>query len=474
MKARDPSGMPKTLPQRIHKALRAWHTEKPDGDLNDFLLARQLKAKREGVNAHLISNEILLSGLERLKQTDDGAANLLEWRFLNRETANATAYRLNVSEDIVFQRQRAAIILLADVIWNQEKELREQRRQQVEARLEPPTYTRLFGVADKQGELRKRLESPVEPWIVAVEGLGGIGKTSLADAMTRELANDTHFQDIAWVSARRRLFQLTGEIVIQPEAAVLTLEELVDRCIDQLGLTALRHRTDSEKVAGLRSFLKAQPCLLVIDNLETVADYYTLTTQLMTLVNPSKALLTTRYSLADVSGVSVLTLEQLARSDAHLLIRHEARTRGLTDLADAPEKDLDPIYKVTGGNPLAVKLIVGQIHNLSLPVALARFAGGQGRPVEELLHYFFEEAWQSLDLDCRQVLRAMLLVAEEGGPAEQITAAAQLNENTTISCLHRLANLSMINVGGNLYERLYSLHPLTQVFVTQRAMGEDL
>ena len=71
----------------------------------------------------LISNQILMNGLDRLKQTDGEATELLQRRFLNRETALEVAYSRNLSEDVVFQRQRAAITHLARVIWSQEMEL---------------------------------------------------------------------------------------------------------------------------------------------------------------------------------------------------------------------------------------------------------------------------------------------------------------------------------------------------------------
>ncbi len=459
--------------KRIHQALRSWYSQNAEDGLDDLLLGRQINTEREGITPRLASNQILLNGIEQMKQTDEGAADLLQRRFLDQETALEVSYRLNLSEDIVFQRQRAAIAQLSEVIWNQEKALRQQQRRRIEARLEPPTYTRLFGVADALADVRARLETNAEPWLVAIEGLGGLGKTSLADALARDLADGNYFHEIVWISARRRLFQLSGDIATLPDRPDLTLAELVDRCIDQLALAGLRHRSDAEKNAGLKDFFKAHPCLVVVDNLETVADAYTLVTELAALVNPSKVLITTRHSLRDMSGVSVLTLKQLARKDTLTLVRHEAQTRGLAELAEAPEKELNPIYEVTGGNPLATKLLVGQIHTLSLPTALARFGDAQSKPIDELLTYLYAAAWQALDEPCRQVLQAMLLVTEDGGRIAQIAAAAELDENVAIACLQRLAVLSLVNVSGNLRERRYSLHQLTHLFVARQSATID-
>jgi hypothetical protein len=465
--------MPEDFARRIHRALRAWHAGHTEDALADLLLAQQMRAGQAVATPRLISNQILLDGLEHLKRSNAEGADLLQRRFLNRETALEVAHRRNLTEDIIFQRQRAAIEGLARAIWDQELELRHRRAQRIEARLEPPTYSQLFGVAEKTAEVRTQLEAISTPWLIALEGLGGIGKTSLADALVRELAGWGCFHEIGWVSARRRLFRLSGEIKTLENQPDLTIAELVDRLIDQFELGGLRHRSDAEKLVGLKDFLKGQSCLVVIDNLETAADYSSLILHLKGLTDPSKFLITTRHSLGDVSGVYCTTLRELSRDDTLALIRHEAETRGIHELAAAPERELGRIYEIAGGNPLATKLIIGQIHTLSLPRALALFKAAKGKPIRELLDYIYANAWQDLDQDGRRVLQAMLLVIEEGGRLEQIGAAAELDEDDAATCLQRLVALSLVNVGGDLQERRYSLHQLTQTFLAQQSSGDN-
>jgi len=465
--------MPDGFAKRIHQALRAYHAQHTRDVLDDLLLAHEIETKREVVLPRFITNKILIDGLDCLKRIDEQATDLLHRRFLNQETAWKVAHSLNLSEDIIFQRQRAAIAQLAEVIWDQEKELRQQQAKRIEARLDPPTYSRLFGVAEKMAKVRAQLETTSEPWLLALDGLGGIGKTSLADALVRELACRRHFREIGWISARRRLFRMSGDIETLADQPALTLAELVDRLIDQFELAGLRRRSEAEKLAGVKDFLRTRPCLVAVDNLETAADYRSLVSQLRGLVGPSKFLITTRHSLHDVSGVYTLTLRELSRDDTLALIRHEAETRGLHELADAPETELGQIYDVTGGNPLATKLVVGQIHTLSLPTALRRFSAAKGKSVEELLSFIYDKAWQTLDRDARRVLQAMLLVTEEGGRLEQITAASELDEDDTVACLYRLATLSLVNVGGSLQEKRYSLHQLTQTFVARQSPDDS-
>ncbi len=466
--------MPDGFAKRIHQALRAYHAQHTNNVLDDLLLAHEIETEREVATPRFVTNQILIDGLDCLKQTAEQAADLLQRRFLNQETALEVAHSQNLSEDIIFQRQRAAISRLAQVIWTQEMELRQRRARRIEARLDPPTYSRLFGVEEKMAQVRAQLETASEPWLLALDGLGGIGKTSLADALARGLACGRHFHEIGWVSARRRLFRLSGDIETLADQSALMLAELVDRLIDQFALAGLRRRSDAEKLAGMRDFLRSQPCLVVIDNLETAAEYRSLVLQLRGLVGPSKFLITTRHSLYDVSGVYTLTLRGLSRGATLALIRHEAESRGLHELADAPETELGQIYDVTGGNPLAAKLLIGQIHTLSLPTVLSRFSAAKGKPVEGLLSFIYANVWQTLDRDTRRVLQAMLLVTEEGGRLEQIAAASELDEDEAATCLHRLATLSLVNVGGSLQERRYSLHQLTQTFVARQSSNDSL
>jgi len=464
------SEMPQDFPKRVHAALRAWHNRQARGALDDLFLARQLQATQDGP-AHLITNKIVDEGLKQLKQSDDDAARLLEQRFLDREKAFKVANRLNLTEDVVYQRQRVAIVQLAQAIWEQEAEELELRVQRVEERLEPSTYRQLFGVEERIADVRASLTTNAEPWIVALEGMGGVGKTSLADALARKLARETHFHEIGWVSARQRLFHLSGSVELLDGRPDLTMAELTERLVDQFGLTELVRQPDAEKRAGLKAFLKTQPCLVIVDNLETVAGYQTLVSQLDDLANPTKFLLTTRYSLRNESGVYILTLRDLSRQDAFAMMDYEARSRGLHELAEAAQADLELIYEVTGGNPLAIKLTVGQIHSLSLSAVLTRFGAARGTAVSELLSFIYADAWKSLDADSRRVLRAMLLMPG-GGELEQIAAATELSVEVTANCLHRLVGFSLVDVTGGLRERRYALHPLTRVFVTQQPDGE--
>lgn len=464
--------IPTDLVNHIHQALKDWHDPADTTGFDALLLAHATPAQRERPTSRPTANQILQTGLDALRQTHPEAAELLERRFQHAETAREIAYRAKLTVDVVYQRQRVAIAQLAEVIWAQEVALRQDKARRVELRLEAPAYTRLFGIDAMLAEARAQLEAADGPWLVALEGMGGIGKTTLADALARQLAPTARFNEIAWVSARTRLFHMTGEIGAAPDAPVLTPDDLVDRLVEQLGLSSLKRRSDREKFLGMKDYFKAQPCLVVIDNLETLEDHRALLPQLREWVRPSKLLLTTRHSLRGESGVYILPVSGLSPQDTLAFIRYEAEAQGLRELARASDDDLQPIHTLTGGNPLALKLVLGQVHTFPLPDILARFKAAEGGGAAALFDFIYRDAWEQLDAPSRTVLQTLLLVPEGGGDLEQIAAVASLSHGEAADCLQRLTRYSLVEISGDLHARRYGLHPLTQTFVERQAWTE--
>jgi hypothetical protein len=216
--------------------------------------------------------------------------------------------------------------------------------------------------------------------------------------------------------------------------------------------------------------MKGSPYLIVIDNLETAADYKALVPELMGLVNPTKFLLTSRHSLHDFPGVYCLTLDELSQADSLALLRHEARQRGLLDAASAPEATLHQVHEVAGGNPLALKLLIGQMHTLSLSRVVNDLREARGRKVEDLYRFIYWRSWQLLDDQARRVLAVMPLVAENGGGLAQIAALSELDEEQLAASLSQLVTLCLVDVMGRVEERRYGIHRLTETFLLNEVL----
>jgi transcriptional regulator with XRE-family HTH domain len=334
--------------------------------------------------------------------------------------------------------------------------------QRTQQRLNTISSQRLFGVEREQQQLQRLLERAEAPWIIAVDGIGGIGKTSLANGVAREIIVTERFFDIAWVSAKQEEFS-TGDGLQVTERPALDVNTLIDNLLEQLAPAVPLVLSTQEKQLILSELLNQRPYLLVIDNLETVVDYQALLPHLRQWVNPSKFLLTSRRSLHGQSDVFCLSLNELSQADTLDLLKHEADVRGLTALAEAAPSQQLRIYQVTGGNPLALKLVIGQICVLPLSQVLENLKEARGQKVDQLYTYIYWQAWHELDPASRQILLIMPLA--QGGNLDQITALCDLEPEALGQALERLISLSLVEVSGEIDERRYRIHRLTETFL---------
>jgi predicted DNA-binding protein (UPF0251 family) len=461
------------LPEAVHTVLRRWHTgQQEELPWSEMLTVAQCLAESPVPTPDLAVKAVVLEALDTLEAyAGRDGVQILRLRFLDGLTAAATANRLNLSQDVVYKRQRSAIQDLARILWQTEAETRSKKGARIVGRLEIKEPPRLFGVDDKLAELTAALTTEGSPWLVAVVGIGGIGKTSLADAAVRALSIRPTFVDVAWISARQERFVLwDGLQEHQGSAPALSVEGLLDAIIEPFGFRDLGRLPLASKLDKLCARLKELAYLVVIDNLETAADYRALIPDLQGLVNPTKFLLTSRHSLHDFPGILNLNLDELSAADSLALLRHEAGARGLVDVASAPDESLSRVYEVAGGNPLALQLLLGQMHTLSLSRVVDDLRQSQGRKIEELYSYIYWRSWQLLSDAARRVLAIMPLVAESGGGLDQIAALCELDAEEMAAGLKQLVALSLVTVRGTLEARRYSIHRLTETFLLEQVL----
>ncbi len=163
-------------------------------------------------------------------------------------------------------------------------------------------------------------------------------------------------------------------------------------------------------------------------------------------------------------------MPELAAPDALRLVRVEARLRGLSELEAARDEELLPIYEIVGGNPLALRLVVGQIHTYTLDGVLADLAAARGERAEALFAYIFGRAWDSLDRVDRTVFVAMPLMAEHGGTTEDLAAITQLDPGDVHDALETLVAQNLVDCRGNLHAKRYTIHNLTRRFLEQQIL----
>ena len=116
-----------------------------------------------------------------------------------------------------------------------------------------------------------------------------------------------------------------------------------------------------------------------------------------------------------------------------------------------------------GGNPLALKLVVGQIRILPLPQVLENLRQAQGKRIDALYTYIYWQAWDSLDPVSQQVLLVMPLAQD--GDLAHLASVSGLEMEPLGEALHQLISRNLVEVSGGLEERVYRIHRLTETFL---------
>jgi hypothetical protein len=461
---------PAEFEQRVHKALKSWGDAHPKEGLLDDLLIAQRTAQTQAAETQVLTqrqrtNLLLEGGITYLADMNPHDAELLRLRFCRGLPVDEARRQFNYAESTIYAKQNQAIGRLAAILYGQEMTAWHERAAQLAGRLDTP-HVRAIGI-DRQVEyLAGLLREPDGPWVLSIEGIGGIGKTTLAAAVARRLAADTAFEEFGWVSAQLSGLDLCGQQQTRPRPTVT-----VDALLATLAVQLLPPGEVSpgvafeEQLTALRRRLAQAPHLIIVDNFETLLDAGALLPALHTLANPTKFLITSRRRLISEPNVHLHAVPELSAEHGLALLRQAAQEHELGALAQCRDEDLLAIYAAVGGNPLALLLVVGQTHVRPLHDVLVDLAQARTQALQTLFDYIYRQAWDSLgELDRRVLLVVAATQVTDldagtlgvvcGLPLEQVTAALQ-----------RLIQANLVYVQGDLDTCCYRVHSLTYRFL---------
>ena len=454
---------PDELVPLVHAALRAWHTVGTADNLLEGLLLIQeergsITASTSPTAMRLATNRVLLAGIEELESGDQLEAEILRMRFADGNTLMMVANRINASEHTVSRVQRAAIVSLSNVLYEKEMDARHSRAQSLQQKLPPPSYSQLFGVEEAEELIVERLSQSDGPGVVSIVGIGGIGKTALADAVTRQLAGRLQFDGVVWL---RIVHQTLSGRKPSPK---ITFDNLLIQLADGLGLNNVDGNQE-QRLVQIRRALTDRPNLIVIDNLETDGETAFILDHLNDLAQPSKFLLTTRTRHATQAAVFHHELRELKLDAAASLVTSHARDVGLPEIDQFGAEHIQHIYEITGGNPLALKIVVSLLDLLPLSQVLYDLKVSRPGLIEDLYSHIYWQAWRVLSPEARSLLQAMPLVGETGGLPDYLQEISNLTDNQFWPALQELRSRSLIEIRGTVHEKRYGVHRLTESFL---------
>jgi hypothetical protein len=328
--------------------------------------------------------------------------------------------------------------------------------------LPPPEYTRLFGVSTLRNHISALLRDADGPLFLSIEGLGGIGKTALARAVAFELAQESGFENIFWISARQSSLTERGTIA-QTAGSSTTLADILTNLTAQIGLEQLVGLSEKEKLQTLEIYLHGHRNLIVVDNLESISDIDALLPAFSPLAGPARFLLTSRQAMSKYPYVSRVAVPQLSIEESQALFEAELLRHGR--LQGVTQAHMATLYQLVGGMPLALKLIAAQAGHWPLDRLLQDMSVAEQGPSEQLYTYIYRRAWLALDDEARGLLLSMLTISPDGEDVEWLKLLSALSPDVFDRALRQLLDYSLIETAGDLSAPTYRLHRLTITFL---------
>lgn len=301
----------------------------------------------------------------------------------------------------------------------------------------PPPPADFTGRKAELAELLAQRERDGEVTIYSVQGMGGVGKTTLAIALAHRLRS--RYPDA------QLYLDLKGT-----SNNPLSVADALAHVIRSYSPTAPLPE-DERQLRGLYlSLLKGQRALLLLDDARNVA-------QVEAILPPAGcALIVTSRRRFKLPGMSVISPGTLSPEDARTL---------LLQIAPRIGEDADVIADLCGRLPLALRVAASTIAarpSLSVADFVRRLADGPNRL--ELVDASLKASYEMLDPELQRIW-VMLSVFPDTFDAAAAAAVWKVEENTALDRLSELNTLSLVE--WNEPDSLFRLHELARQFATQ-------
>ena len=327
---------------------------------------------------------------------------------------------------------------------------------------EAPYVTRVYG-RDQEASMLRRWMVEERCQVVAVVGMGGMGKTTLASQVARLVRDD--FTTVCWRSLQH----------------APPLKHILQQCLQSISHQERVELPDAldEQLSLLIHYLHAARCLLILDNVESIlqegqqasyyregyGDYRQLIQRVAETAHQSCLLITSREKPREVSllegkhaAVRSLHLSGVT-SDAGKAMLQERELAG----SDEQWATLVALY---AGNPLALKIVAELVQEV--------FGGDIGRFLQEKaiafgdINRLLEQQFQRLSAQEQEIVSWLAIEREP-------TALETLRENLVyppakgplLESLDSLRRRSLIDIQGSAH---FTLQPVIMEYATARVV----
>jgi tetratricopeptide (TPR) repeat protein len=357
--------------------------------------------------------------------------------------------------------EREAIVRYTKQIENLTSDHKQREKSNALANLPRRPY--FVGREEEIKAVMQSLQPNSRTFIIGIEGIGGVGKSTLAIEISHRCVESDLFECVIWISAKETVLTLHGIEPIIPEAK--SLADILITIGTVLGNPTIGNLSIQDQIRRAYNLLAKRTTLLILDNFESLSR--TEQRDILDFLRRSpitlKVIVTSRER---VTEGQIIRLQGLSAEESNALLEWDAQQKNIQLTRDQHNYLVD----LTGGLPLAMLWVQGQIAVLGYSVTqvLDKLSLDADIPI---LQYCFNHSWNLLRHNSEKKLLFVLALQPEAVSREALKEISGINDDDSFDIA--ISDLIQLTLIEHEYDRDYfSILPLTRRFIRTQFASE--
>jgi tetratricopeptide (TPR) repeat protein len=326
-----------------------------------------------------------------------------------------------------------------------------------------PRRPYFVGREDEINAILQSLQPNSRTFIIGIEGIGGVGKSTLATEVSYRCIENDLFESVIWISAKESILTLHGIEPVIPEAK--TLSDILITIGTSLGNPTIGNLSIQDQIKRAYNLLARQTTLLVLDNFESLSK----TEQRDILDFLRRSPITLKVAITSRERVSegqIIRLQGLSFEESNALLEWDAQQKNIHLTQDQNKY----LVELTGGLPLALLWVQGQIAVLGYSVTqvLDKLSLDTDIPI---LQYCFNHSWNLLRHSNEKKLLFVLALQPEAVSRVALKEITGIEDADQFDLgISDLLQLSLIDHESD--KDYFSILPLTRRFIRTQLVSD--